>query len=127
LRGRRAGRKVAATLDAGAAFVAKLQRAGNRSSARPAVDETVNMRWNEREHAANGRRNGLFLLSFFDPSVVDQKALAKRCSPYYALCSSGTSTQDVVDFDSQEKTGRLSPAITPNPERRLQGNTQRSP
>jgi hypothetical protein len=31
------------------AFVAKLQRAGNRSAAGRAVDKAVNMRWNVRE------------------------------------------------------------------------------
>src|SRR6202521_5464403 len=46
----------------------------------------------------------LFLLSFFDPPSVHQKALAKWRTPYYAWCSSGTSTQDVVDFDLQEES-----------------------
>ena len=49
--------------------------------------------------------NRLFLLSFFDLVPVHQKGLAKRPLPYYALCSAGTSTQDVVDFDLQQKSG----------------------
>ena len=98
----------------------------NRSSAGLPVDKPVNMRWNVLGYAANGACRGLFLLSFFDPSLVHQKALAKRRPPYYAWCSSGTSTQDVVDFDLQEETGLPSLAVTPTRRRRPEGKSERA-
>src|SRR6185369_1665186 len=47
--------------------------------------------------------NRLFLLSFSEGFTVHQIALAKCPSPYYALCSAGTSTQALVDSDLQEE------------------------
>ena len=55
---------------------------------------------------------------------MHQIALAKRPPPYYAWCSAGTSTQDVVDFDLQEETGSP-PGGNADPGRRPEGNTQR--
>ena len=55
---------------------------------------------------------------------MHQIALAKRPPPYYAWCSSGTSTQDVVDFDLQEETGSPRGGDA-KPGRRPPGNTQR--
>ena len=49
--------------------------------------------------------NRLFLLSFFRPVPVHEKDLAKRRLPYYAWCSSSSSTQDVVGFDSKALSG----------------------
>ena len=46
---------------------------------------------------------GCFCCRFSTPFLVHQKGLAKRPAPHYAWCSSGTSTQDVVDFDLQAR------------------------
>jgi hypothetical protein len=82
-----------------ASDVAKLQRGcepfvGSHSCGQPG-ESPVEHRWMPRKRPSNR----LFLLSFFGSVSVHEKALAKRRMPYYAWCSSGTSTQDVVDFD----------------------------
>jgi len=88
-----------------ASAVAKLQRSrepfvGCASCGQPG-ESPVEHRWTARKRPSNR----LFLLSFFEADPVHEKALAKRRGPYYAWCSSGTSTQDVVDFDLQALSG----------------------
>ena len=79
--------------------VANLQRSREpfvgRRTCGQSGESSVEHRWMHWKRASNR----LFLLSFFEALPVHEKGLAKRGRPYYAWCSSGTSTQDIVDFD----------------------------
>jgi len=79
--------------------VANLQRSREpfvgRETCGQSGESSVEHTWMHRKRGSNR----LFLLSFFEALPVHEKGLAKRGGPYYAWCSSGTSTQDIVDFD----------------------------
>ena len=86
--------------------VAKLQRPAEPFVGCGFCGQTGECAVERRWTSAKQPSNRLFLLSFLDPLSVHEIALAKCGVPYYAWYSPGTSTQDVVDFDSQALSGK---------------------
>ncbi len=77
----RLGRSCGRSRERPRAFVAKLQRAGNRSSAGLPVDKPVNMRWNVLAYAANGAAGGCFCCRFSTPLLCIKKRLPSVSHP----------------------------------------------
>jgi hypothetical protein len=63
------------------AFVAKLQRPPNRSSASHPVDKPVNMRWKVLAYTADRRADGCFCCRFSTPLLCIKKRLPSAHHP----------------------------------------------